>query len=131
MSPRDTAQAERWLGERGDGIAVQRCASCGQVPAFPRALCPTCGGELAWESAPPAGRVVSFAVVQRALSPEFEEHLPIVLVVVQLDEGPEVMSSLVGDDRQAVEIGDRVEGVGAEWAPLGQFRLEAAAKEES
>jgi uncharacterized OB-fold protein len=131
MSARDTAQAELWLGARGEGIAVQRCASCGQVPAFPRALCPTCGGKLAWDSVPPVGSVVSFAVVRRALSPEFEEHLPIVLVVVQLDEGPEVMSSLVGDDRQAVEIGDRVEGVGTGWAPLGQFGLEPAPKEES
>jgi uncharacterized OB-fold protein len=66
--------------------------------------------------------VVTFAVVRRPHHVRFAEHVPVVLAVVELPEGPQVVSSLVGEDRLDVAVGDTVAVVRDGWSPLPQFR---------
>jgi uncharacterized OB-fold protein len=115
--------AEPFAGPR-DRLRLQRCQACGTFPEFPRIACPRCLGELEWVEVSGHGRVFTFGVVRRPHHVRFEPELPIVLAVIELDEGALVISNVVGDDRLETAIGSPVE-LAAEgtFAPLPQFRL--------
>jgi uncharacterized OB-fold protein len=103
-------------------LVLQRCPACATIPNFPRIACPGCLTELAWFEASGLGRVESFTVVRRTHHADYEPHVPIVMALVATDEGSELISTLVGDDRLDVEIGSRVR-VAAGWSTLPQFEL--------
>jgi uncharacterized OB-fold protein len=105
-------------------LLLQRCPACGELPSFPRIACPACFAELEWVEASGRGRVVTFAVVRRPHHERFAAHLPVVLAVIELAEGPQVISSVVGDDRLETSIGAEVSVTAAPcWSSLPQFRL--------
>jgi uncharacterized OB-fold protein len=95
-------------------VGICRCASCGRH-FLPRAVCPFC-----WAQDPEAvdaagtGAVHSFTVLHRAAMPGFEEDVPYVVALIELDEGVRLVSNVVGTDPASVEIGLRVEAVFAE-----------------
>lgn len=92
---------------RGE-LLFQRCAS-GHAFLYPRMLCPVCHERrLDWERAGGGGEVVTFAVVHRPPWDELPRPLPYVIVLVRLDEGPQLLSTLEGVDHQRVRIGMRV-----------------------
>jgi uncharacterized OB-fold protein len=102
----------------------QRCESCGCVPSYPRVACPRCFEPLLWFEASGRGTIRTFSVLQRTHSQKYEEHLPIVLVRVELEDGGELISTLVGDDRLEAGIGAAVQFAGSDgWSLLPQFRL--------
>jgi uncharacterized OB-fold protein len=105
-------------------LRVQRCSACGTVPEFPRIACPACFAELEWIDAAGRGCVFTFGVVRRPHDARFQPELPIVLAVVELDEGPFLISAIVGDDRLETAIGSAVAVAGAGgFTTLPQFRL--------
>ena len=84
---------------------IQRCTGCGQAVYFPRELCPHCGhGELAW--AEPAGTGTVYAVTTVRRKPAEGGDLNISLI--DLDEGPRLMSRVENVAPGAVRIGQRV-----------------------
>jgi uncharacterized OB-fold protein len=102
----------------------QSCAACGCVPSYPRVACPSCFEPLEWFEASGGGTIRTYSVLQRTHSDKYVEHLPIVLVRVELDEGGELISTLVGPGRLGAEIGAAVQFAGSEgWSTLPQFRL--------
>ena len=42
------------------------------------------------------GKIVSFVVYHRAFHPSFEVHLPYVTAIVELDEGPRMLTNIIG-----------------------------------
>jgi uncharacterized OB-fold protein len=105
-------------------LLLQRCGSCSYVPNYPRIACPNCFGPLGWFEASGTGTIRTYSVLQRTHSDEYAEHLPIVLVRVKLEEGGEMISTLVGADRLDAEIGATVQFAGSDgWSTLPQFRL--------
>jgi uncharacterized OB-fold protein len=89
-------------------LLFQRCAA-GHAFLYPRMLCPVCHERrLGWEPAGGGGEVVTFAVVHRPPWDELPRPLPYVIVLVRLDEGPQLLSTLEGIDHQRVRIGMRV-----------------------
>jgi uncharacterized OB-fold protein len=108
-----------WDGvERGE-LRLQHCPDCGLVNFPPRVRCPDCFAELDWRAASGEGTVYSFGVVRRPNRPDvFAERLPVVLAVVELAEGPRLVSNVrcepdevaVDDDVSAVFV-DVAEGV--------------------
>lgn len=58
-----------------------------QYPPGPR--CRQCGGAIgSWKKATGEGTVLASSVVYRAPSPEFQELVPYVVAILQLEEGP-------------------------------------------
>ena len=51
------------------------------------------------------GTIHTFTVTHQNIAPPFNEHLPYVLAYVELDEGPRVMTNIVGVDPAEVTIG--------------------------
>jgi uncharacterized OB-fold protein len=110
--PRPTAASQPfWDGCNRGEFLLSRCTPCGHVFYYPRIHCPQCGArELGWLRCSGRGMVFSFTHVGVSFhGPGWESQLPYTVLLVDLEEGPRMMSRLVGNDRDAVAGGDRVE----------------------
>ncbi|MDA1074406.1 MAG: Zn-ribbon domain-containing OB-fold protein [Proteobacteria bacterium] len=99
-----------WRAARADELAVQFCQHCDQHSFPPRAHCPQCGSaELEWRTVSGRGSVYTFTIAYRPPHPVFSEHCPMVIAVIELEEGPRMISNIVGCDPATVEIGMAVQ----------------------
>lgn len=86
-----------WDGLAAERVSVQRCADCGAWVYYPRWRCPSClGGHLVWTPVSGRGRIVTFTVTHSPTAPPFADEMPQRLLVVELDEGVRLTSTLVG-----------------------------------
>ena len=108
------AQYFRWL-EAGEW-RIQRCTSCARAVFYPRVACPHCGSpQLDWFRPSGAGTVYSTTSVSRKDSAGGNYNV----ALVDLDEGPRMMSRIEGMPPEAVRIGMRVKSAIARLAPDG------------
>ena len=115
-----------WQGCRDGVLLLQSCRDCGHLQYYPRAVCTGClSSDLDWRQASGRGCIHTFTTVHRALRPAFEDNLPYVVVVIELEEGPRMVSRLRDCDPTRVSIDLPVEvafeRVNAEWV-LPVFR---------
>jgi len=85
----DETSAPFWSAAAEHVLTVARCARCGRFTMPPDVVCPHChSDDPGFEFTPVSGRgtVRSWTVVRQALLPGFEDHLPFVLVDVELVE---------------------------------------------
>jgi hypothetical protein len=86
-----------WEGCRHHQLRFQKCCKCGFVRWPPSALCPSChSADSDWIRAAGKGRVYSFAVYHVAFHPAFKDDIPYVTAVVVLDEGPRLLTNIIG-----------------------------------
>jgi uncharacterized OB-fold protein len=74
------------------------------------------------------GTVASFTICYPPVLPAFADRVPYNAVVVQLDEGPFMVSNLVDVDNDAIEVGAPVEVIYVDLdddLSLPQFRVVA------
>jgi uncharacterized OB-fold protein len=109
MRPRPLADASTrpyWDAAKAHRLALPRCEACGRWHFYPRSLCPHCGSAaITWAAASGRGTVYSMTQVQRAPSPAFAPAVPYVVALIELEEGPHLMSSIVHCDPATVRIG--------------------------
>ena len=101
-----------WNSVREHAMRLQRCGACGAFIFYPRALCPTCFSDnLAWTPVSGRGIVHAFTIAYRHPLPAFQRDLPYVVALVELDEGPRLLTTLVDvpPDPAHVHIGLPVE----------------------
>lgn len=95
-----------WDSVRAHAMAMQRCDRCGAFRFIPAEICPKChSGDATWTPVSGRGHVYTFTVVHRAPTPAYQADAPYVIVHVQTEEGPRVMSHLVGVAVDDVRIG--------------------------
>ena len=100
--------APYWEGCAAGELRLQHCKSCGKARFYPRSRCPFCfGAEAEWRAISGLGTVYSYTVAHRAFHPWFIERVPYVVALIDLDEGPRMMTNIVGDPAK-VRIGHRV-----------------------
>lgn len=86
-----------WEGCRRHELRFQQCSHCGHVRWPPADLCPQCHAtEINWLTSRGTGRVYTFAVYHTAFHPGFTADLPYTVAVVALDEGPHLLTNIVG-----------------------------------
>ncbi|WP_395065599.1 Zn-ribbon domain-containing OB-fold protein [Paraburkholderia silvatlantica] len=91
-----------WAAVRRGEFSLQRCEDCGRWVFYPRAHCPHCwSGRLAWHDASGRGVVKSFSVIHRPGHFAWTAAAPYVIALVELDEGPTMLSQLLADTRDA------------------------------
>ena len=99
-----------WDAARRGELTLQRCERCGQRPFPPRAHCPGCGASsLSWTPVSGRGTVHSYTVAYRAPHPAFAGQLPLIVAIVRLEEGPRMVTNIVGCDPAELEVGLAVE----------------------
>lgn len=97
--------AAYWDGACRGKLLLPRCTACASATWPPRKRCPACGGALAWIEASGRGVVHTYTVVRQNADPWLAARLPYVVAMIDLDEGPRLMSNVVGCDVEAVRIG--------------------------
>jgi uncharacterized OB-fold protein len=111
-------------------LYVQECGACGVRRLPPRALCTAClSSNVRWVRCSGHGVVYSFTVTHQNQAPGFREELPYVLAIVELAEGPRLMTNIVETSPDAVHIGSPVEVVFDDVTPevtLPRFRVRVA-----
>lgn len=72
-------------------LAVQTCAGCGTLQHPPEEICHRCGGtSFTTTTVAPRGTVHSYTVAHYPANRALAEHVPYTVVLVSLDEHPEV-----------------------------------------
>ena len=88
-----TGEFYDWIA-RGE-LRFQRCGACRTWRHLPRPICATCHGtEWSWGRSSGRGRVFTWTVTHRSLHPAFT-GVPYAQVLVEMDEGPRVLSWVV------------------------------------
>jgi uncharacterized protein len=100
-----------WDAARRHELSLPFCRPCRAFFYYPRAACPRClSPDLEWKAVSGRGTLHTFTVVHRAQK-GFPLGSPYVIAVVELEEGPRMMTNLVGitPDPSAIRIGMPVE----------------------
>jgi uncharacterized protein len=101
--------AEYWRAAAKGMLVIPACVGCGRNFWHPRPHCPFCGSPaVEWKGHSGKGIVHTFTVVRQSSDAFFKTKVPYAVVMVQLDDGPLVMSNLVECEVANVKIGMRV-----------------------
>jgi uncharacterized protein len=120
-----------WEAAKRHELRLPRCRQCGPFFFYPRATCPRClSSDLEWQAVSGRGTLHTFTIVHRGPR-NFPLPSPYVMAIVELDEGPRMMTNLVDvqPDPETLEIGMPVEVTWADVTPevtLPHFRPVAA-----
>jgi uncharacterized protein len=99
-----------WEAARRHELVVQRCVDCGARRFPAREVCSRClSRRVEWERVGGKGRVFSVAIMHQANHPWFAARVPYAVVVIELDEGPRMLSTVPGLEPHAITIGMPVE----------------------
>ena len=93
--PRPTPETEHfWAGTRDGELRLQKCDDCAQVYFPPRPFCPECSSRaVSVFRASGRGYLDSYVINERP-HPAFDG--PYCIALVRLEEGPRLMSNIVG-----------------------------------
>jgi uncharacterized OB-fold protein len=94
-TPKPTPETQHfWDGTRAGELRLQRCAECQHAYFPPRPFCPKCSSRsVRVFKATGRGRLLSYVINQR---PHPAWDGPYSIAIVELDEGPRMMSNIVG-----------------------------------
>lgn len=95
-----------WAAARERRLVIQRCLSCRAYRFPPEIACFHCGST-EYEWAPVSGRATlyTWTVAHPPLLPFFRERAPWPVAVVQLEEGPRLVTNIAGLPVDQYEIG--------------------------
>ncbi|MFJ2259622.1 Zn-ribbon domain-containing OB-fold protein [Streptomyces sp. NPDC087844] len=109
-----------WDAAADGHLLLRRCGACGRAHHYPREFCPNCWSEaVTWERASGRATLYTWSVVHRNDLPPFGSRTPYAAAVVDLEEGPRMMTEVVDCGEEdlrvgmALEVAFRVEGEGA------------------
>ncbi len=101
-----------WEGSKEHQLRFQKCRNCAHVRWPPSIICPMCySSDTDWIAASGKGKVYTFAVFHRAYHKAFEKDIPYVTASVELEEGPRLLTNIVGCAPGEVECDMPVEVV--------------------
>jgi uncharacterized OB-fold protein len=105
----DPESAAFWAETLEGKLAVQECSVCGHRQLYARSLCTNChSASLTWVTTNGEGTVYSRTIIRQKPSRSFKHMIPFVVALIDLDDGPRLMSNVVGTPAEDVKIGDRV-----------------------
>jgi uncharacterized OB-fold protein len=85
-----------WDGCKAHELRLQFCRDCQKFFFYPRIFCPTClSDNTEWRPVSGKGTLLTYVLSARP-APGFEDELPYAIAIVQLDEGPHLMTNIVG-----------------------------------
>lgn len=115
--PRPTPLSQPWWDAcKKQKLLIQQCGDCGHFQFYPRNVCTACGSTgLEWFQTSGKGRVRSYTIIRHPVSKAYADEVPYTIALVQLDEGPTLMSALTACDPDSIRIGQQLEVVFERW----------------
>jgi len=112
----DAETAPFWEAVAEGVLKIQKCAGCNEHVFYPRLVCPHCmSDELDWVCVSGRARIHALTVVHRSTAP-FRDDLPFAVAIVELEEGPRMMTRVLTDAPETLRIDDPVK---VHFAPQG------------
>lgn len=95
-----------WDSAAEGRLLIRHCAACDRPHHYPREFCPYCWSEdVHWRPASGRATLYTWSVVHRNDLPPFGDRVPYVAAVVDLAEGPRMMTEVVGCPEADLRIG--------------------------
>ena len=95
-----------WDGAAEERLVIQRCGACGRWQYYPRPFCKACWSEdVTWAEACGRATLYTYSIVRRNDLPPFDHRVPYVAAIVDLEEGPRMVSEVVDCPLEEVTIG--------------------------
>ncbi|MBC8466473.1 MAG: OB-fold domain-containing protein [Deltaproteobacteria bacterium] len=86
-----------WEGCKNHELRFQKCNGCEHVRWPPSLICPNClSKEATWIRSCGKGTVYTFVIYRRAFHKAFSKDIPYVTASIRLEEGPRILSNVVG-----------------------------------
>ena len=86
-----------WEALKQHRLEMQRCEDCTNVWFPPSTMCPNClSTNFRWTPMSGRGTVFSYVVYHRVYHPEFAAEAPYAVAVIALEEGPRMISNVIG-----------------------------------
>lgn len=103
---RDALNTPYWDSLAQGTLSYQSCNACQNAWLPARSECPRClAADWRWAPASGSARLISWVVYHMAYHPAFAGRLPYTVAVVELIEGPRLISNVVGiDDAETLKI---------------------------
>ena len=108
---KNAVTAPYWAALSEGRLDFQHCRACGHKWLPARESCPKClASEPEWKPASGRGKLVSWVVYRIAYAPHLEDRLPYNVAIVELAEGPRMISNIIGHpEGQGLYAGAEVE----------------------
>ncbi|MFI9171956.1 Zn-ribbon domain-containing OB-fold protein [Streptomyces lincolnensis] len=108
-----------WDAAARGQLLIRHCGACGRFHHYPREFCPHCWSEqVTWEPASGRATLYTWSVVHRNDLPPFDDRTPYVAAVVDLAEGPRMMTEIVECAHDALRAGMELEVAFREGVPV-------------
>lgn len=106
LPPVTPLDAPFWDGLREGELRLQQCAACQSFQYPPETFCYACGStKVEWKRASGRGTVYSFITVHQRFHAAFTDEMPYNVSIVELEEGPRVVSNVIGIPPHDVTVG--------------------------
>ena len=107
---------EFWEGTRDGRLLLRHCNACDDVHYYPRNFCPSCwSDDVDWVEAAGGATLYTWSTVYQNDLPPFNDQVPYVAAIVELDEGPRMMTRIVDQDDHELTMGMRLQ---ARYEPI-------------
>lgn len=91
-----------WEGTAVGQLRMPYCGDCSEFFFYPRLSCPACGArDLVWKELTGRARLVSYVVDERGMGGRGKNA---VIALVQLEEGPRMLTNVVGVPSESLPI---------------------------
>ena len=95
-----------WDAAAEGRLLLRRCDDCDATYFYPRSFCPSCWSDnVSWAVASGRATLYTWSVVHANDLPPFAERVPYVAAVVELEEGPRMMTNVVDCDAEDLRVG--------------------------
>jgi hypothetical protein len=99
-------------GTKRHELMLIRCSSCGAHRLAERPSCPECwSDDYEWVRGSGRGTVYTYAIMHQQLHPGFADEIPYNVAVIELEEGPRIVSNVVECENANLHVGLPVEVV--------------------
>jgi len=119
--------APYWEAARRHELVAQRCRRCGYVHLPPGPVCTHClSDDQEWLPLSGKGTISSYGVYHQQWHPGFKDDIPYNVALIELAEGPFLISQVIGCENDALACGAAVEVAFDDVTPeitLPKFRL--------
>jgi hypothetical protein len=97
---------EFWDAAKDERLLIKHCTSCDRFSYYPRPFCPHCWSEqVEWHEASGEGTLYTWSVIYNNDQPIFRDRVPYVAAIVDLAEGPRMVTNVIDCPFEELSIG--------------------------